>query len=271
MVINMDRDVARLRHMELELARIGLRFERFPALSGADLPSDLRAYFADDASLSPGEVGCYASHLRLCQLMVAGTLSSPALILEDDLSFPDNFTELLAAILGALPDRWDMVRLTNVAKHAVLEVAPLIGGLSLVRYASVPGSTGASLLNRSGAEKFLARAPRNLPIDQDLRRVWRWDLDVYGVHPMPLMRDVFDSSTIDAMAAPGLRNDQHRRRRMRQQRFQETASRIGFALRQFGVRDFARLEFTNAMIAATPKPFRGSLLLKATPRSAGPQ
>src|SRR5262245_62078366 len=59
-VINMDRSAARLAHMQAEFARTGLDFERFSAVSGADLPETVKPYFCDAAGqvaspLRPGE------------------------------------------------------------------------------------------------------------------------------------------------------------------------------------------------------------------------
>src|SRR5262245_24554707 len=171
LVINLDRDAARWAHMQRELARTGLALERFPAVLGTALPNELRPYFDSASLLTPGEIGCYASHLRICQRIVAGDYPSPTLVLEDDLGVGDGLVDILRALPSVLPRSWDMVRLANTPKSAVLDVAPLPHGRKLVRYSRVPTSTGASLVSRSGAEKFLKRAPRNLPIHQDLRRV----------------------------------------------------------------------------------------------------
>jgi GR25 family glycosyltransferase involved in LPS biosynthesis len=45
----------------------GVAYERFPALRGDALPSDLARYFPVDVALSPGEIGCYARHLAILQ------------------------------------------------------------------------------------------------------------------------------------------------------------------------------------------------------------
>lgn len=265
-VINMDRDTARLAHMRGELERAGLPMERFAAISGAALPADLQSYFPADAPLSPGEIGCYASHLRICQQVASGERPSPALVLEDDLAFGEDFAAILVAALAAAPPDWDMVRLSNTAKHAMEAVAPLTGDYRLVRYSRVPGSTGASLISQSGARKFLTPTPRYRPIDQDLKRVWAWGLDVYGVHPMPLRRDIFDASTIDQMAAPGLRRDKARLARLRRQRLAETPLQIAHGVREWGWAGWLDAELTNIRAALTPKSKRARLLLREPPR-----
>ena len=71
-VINLDRDADRLAHMQREFTKLGLTFQRFPAVNGANLPEHLRVYFAPAESnpLSAGETGCYASHLAICRAIV---------------------------------------------------------------------------------------------------------------------------------------------------------------------------------------------------------
>jgi glycosyl transferase family 25 len=255
-VINLDRDTARLAHMQRELDRAGVPFVRFPAVRGAELPGALAEYFDAACVLTPGEIGCYASHLRICQLIASGGYPSPTLVLEDDLGLCEKLADILRALPDALPANWDMVRLANAAKHAVLDIASLPHGHKLVRYSRVPTSTGASLVSRSGAEKFLKRVPRNLPIDQDLRRVWTWGLDMYGVEPIPIVRDVFEYSSIDAAAKPGHRRNRQRIAIMRRARAMETPERMRFALQEIGLGALLDLEFANALRAITPKRLR---------------
>jgi hypothetical protein len=55
----------------------GVAYERFPALRGDAMPSDLARYFPVDVALSPGEIGRYASHLAILQRVARGDLASP--------------------------------------------------------------------------------------------------------------------------------------------------------------------------------------------------
>lgn len=245
-VINLDADGARLAHMEAELGRVGLAFERFAAVRGDKLPAEIRPYFAEDSSsriLSAGEIGCYASHLAVCQRIASGEIASPALVLEDDVCLADDFALAIEALLRVLPAEWDLVRLSNDAKHAWLDVADLGRQRRLVRYSKVPASAGAILWNRSGAEKFLRQCARMLPLDQDLRLVWAWDLDTYGVVPAPALRDRCGPSRIDAMAPPGWRSDPARRRLVRRSR--ASLQRQLHGLKAFGVTRWIAAEIHN--------------------------
>ena len=259
-VINLDADVARLAHMRQELARAGLAFERFGAVHGDDLPAEIRPYFADGASalpiLSAGEIGCYASHLAVCRRIAAGEIASPALVLEDDVCLAEDFVPALKGALRALPAEWDLVRLSNDAKHACLAIAD-IGQRNLVRYSNVPGSAGAILWNKSGARKFLRQCVRTLPLDQDLRLVWSWDIETYGVVPAPVLRDRCGASRIDAMAPAGWRSDPHRTRLVRGARTQASLHRHVHGLKAFGVRHWLAAELINLV-----SPLRKGALIR---------
>lgn len=250
-VINLDADGARLAHMQKELGRVRIAFERFAAVRGDDLPAKLRPYFVEGEGaprriLSAGEVGCYASHLAVCQRIAAGEIAAPVLVLEDDVCLADDFVAAIEAVLRALPAEWDLVRLSNDAKHACLTIAE-VGPRKLVRYSNVPGSAGAILWNRSGARKFLRQCARTLPVDQDLRLVWAWDLDTYGVVPAPALRDRYGASRIDAMAPAGWRNDARRTRLVRGARTRASLQRHLHGLKAFGVKRWIAAEMFNLM------------------------
>ena len=100
-----------------------------------------------------------------------------------------------------------------------------------MRYSKVPTSAGAILWNTSGAKKFLRRNLRMLPLDQDLRMAWMWDLDTYGVVPAPALRDRCGPSRIDAMA-PGWRGDAQRRRLLRKSRAEAPLVDLSFFARR---------------------------------------
>ena len=257
-VINLDADDARLAHMHAELGRAGIGFERFAAVRGEDLPAELQPYFAERRShpiLSAGEIGCYASHLAVCRHIAEGGIAAPVLVFEDDVRLAHDFVSVLEALMSALPAKWDLVRLSNEAKHACLELADLGERRRLVRYSKVPASAGAILWNRSGAEKFLRLSMRTLPLDQDLRMTWLWDLDTYGVVPAPVLRDRCGPSRIDAMAPAGWRSDAKRRRLVRGARAQASLQRHLHGLKTFGMGRWLAAEMIN-LVAPLSKSAR---------------
>ncbi len=198
-LINLDRDVDRLEHMREQLARAGLPYERVPACRGDDLPEWLRPYFepaegADPQALSPGEIGCYASHLSIMRHLVETPEGGPALVLEDDLRIDDGLRPLLAG-LERLPSDWDMIRLSNPAKSAAVVRRHVEGVGDIVTYWRVPNNTGAFLITPRGAKQFLTYGGRRLrAIDEDLRRPWEHGLRIYGLLPPPIEANILVSS-----------------------------------------------------------------------------
>jgi glycosyl transferase family 25 len=265
-LINLDRDADRLAHMRAQLDGLGLSFERFPAVRGADLPERLRSYFPSggEAGLSAGEIGCYASHLVLMQRIVAGELKAPVLVLEDDVALPDDLPALVDDLLAKAPAGWDMIRLSNPPKRAYAKVADLAGDRKLVRYSVVPGSTGAYLISAAGAAKFLARKPRTVAIDQDLRRVWDWDIDNYGVAPMPIIPDVLQASSIDTMAAKASPSQEAAKVKRPRRRNPSLIERHGWNIRVMGLWRWLRCELVNLAVSLTPRHERSALLMRAS-------
>ncbi|MFN3664318.1 glycosyltransferase family 25 protein, partial [Yoonia sp.] len=111
-LINLDRDTDRLAAMQRQLDAMGLDYTRFPAIYGKDRAEELaqrvdaQAYARNmGQEISPGHMGCYASHVAVWDLL-AGSPHRVALILEDDVVFHDDFLESLdLALAGAA--HWD--------------------------------------------------------------------------------------------------------------------------------------------------------------------
>lgn len=254
-VINLDRDTKRMAHMRCELNRAGVSYERFAALRGDTLPADIARYFPVGVDLSPGEMGCYASHLAIMKQIVSGARPAPLLVLEDDVGVPADLSAALDALIAALPARWDIVRLSYPTKLVTRQIAALGAGRDLVRYSRVPTTTGAYLISASGARKFLAERPRSVPVDHDLRHVWDWDLDTYGVSPPLIAHEVLGASSIDALSPRGRAALHHRRREMR-----ATLARLHQGIRDFGLSRWLALGPLNLAARLAPKRLRPSFV-----------
>jgi glycosyl transferase family 25 len=238
-VINLDRSADRLAAMAQQCAAIGISFERFPAVYGADLPHALKPYFCDDAGnvvspLKPAEIGCYASHLGVWQRIVEMALPA-AMVCEDDAILPRNTETLVAEILRALPADWDMVLLSSTPSHAFRSLSKLLSCGSIVRYSKVPGSTACYLISGTGAAKMLQPvAPRMWAADHDTRWPWKFGMDTYGVYPPPVAV-LGDASTI----SPVGRGRSGLRRGLRRSHFRTPESFL-FNLRKLGPYWWAR-------------------------------
>lgn len=204
-LLNLDRDTARLKWMEAQLSAADIAFERQSGVLGnAGIPAAVAAYFGGETPafthpLRIGEIGCYASHLMAMQRIASGALGPIALVMEDDLVVSTDLVAIVRDALTKLPRGWDMLRLSNPPKRATMAVADLADGRQLIRYSKIPNSAGAFLITVEGARKFLKPVPRVLPADEDMRRPWRFGLQEYGIVPAPVQPDMLDSSSIESL------------------------------------------------------------------------
>src|SRR5262245_34702066 len=242
LVINLDRSTDRLRRMRAQTDRLGLSFERFPAVDGTSIPADLAPYFCDASGrvispLAPGEVGCYASHLALWRHLVASAVPA-ILVCEDDAVLPDDLAALVGGLLPALPVGWDMVHLCRAPDRAFHTITKL-DGRSLIRFSRVPTTTVGYLISLAGATKLIEPVgPRMWCVDQDLRWPWRFGLDTYGVDPPPIT-PLAGRSTIGSRS--------RLRRGLRATPFR-TPSSFFFNLRKLGLLGWARCLIVNSAL-----------------------
>jgi glycosyl transferase family 25 len=195
--INREVDKDRRAWIETELRDAGINGERICGVEGVAVPPTFVEYFFEGdklhSMLKPGEVGCYASHLKALSVVVERGLAC-ALILEDDALLSRDFTQTIESILANVPEDWDMVHLCRDPEYAVKPVTRLKHSRMLVRYSRVPATTTGYLISRAGAEKFLRPLKRYWPVDTDFRQPWRFGLEIYGVVPSIVSVAGFTSS-----------------------------------------------------------------------------
>jgi glycosyl transferase family 25 len=191
-VINLDRDAERLASIHENLTRLGLSYERLPAVMGKDVPDwetlvDLPAYAWRNRLDMPraGEVGCTLSHLKAMETFL-NTDAPWCVILEDDV-------ELLPACAGVLrslaeKDDWDLVKLFNFHSGMPVKKRELVGGHRLVAHLTRTTSAAAYVLNRRAAETLLkSMLPITEQVDHALDRPWETGLRIRGIRPMPVV------------------------------------------------------------------------------------
>ena len=132
-LINLDRSEDRLAHMQLELGRAKVDFERVAAVDGATLAADLVEDFrrnrikAKPDGWLPGEVGCFLSHLETWHRIAAA--NEPwAVVFEDDIHVSLDLGALLASPKWT-PDDADIIRLESnrsmrLSRGRVIDLAP---------------------------------------------------------------------------------------------------------------------------------------------------
>ena len=202
-LINLDRSQDRLAVMSERLQRVGLPWQRIPAVEGrkldwesdprVDIPGYLRRH---GKHINPAEIGCYLSHLAAMRAFLDDPAARWALILEDDLDFASDFADTLAALV-ADEGQWDMVKLSGFHSGTPWRTAALSPGRSLaVMWSRMTGSA-AYVINRRAAQAYLDRLlPMSLPYDHEFDKGWRYGLKVRMVVPLPTQLDPELPSTI---------------------------------------------------------------------------
>ena len=212
LVINLAGSTARWQKVSAELRAYGLAFERHEAADGRILPKDELARLAPwepdtfFKPLSPGEIGCFLSHVSAAERIVREGWPR-ALVLEDDFLLADDFDGRLADLLAMPVCTADLIKIEGELRGGE-PVAVTPGGQRLYRHRRPPSRTAAQLWSLEGARKFLATAqPFRRPVDVHLKHWWEHGLEILYVRP-PLVLDgdaTGTTSTIGARPARGLR------------------------------------------------------------------
>lgn len=203
-VINLDRAPERLEHIREQLRRVGLDFERLPAVDAREMRSDQQSALDVAAyrrlhGKEPvlGELGCYLSHVEVMRRFLASDAAF-ALVLEDDVGVHDSLPAVLKGLAGCAA-RWDMVKLSAVHSGTPVPVVEIAPGHDLAVMLSKCTGSSAYLVNRRAAEVYLARLlPMALPYDHVFDQGWRFGLKVRLVTPTPCLHDDQAVSTIGA-------------------------------------------------------------------------
>lgn len=204
-IINLERDSQRRKHIlnEVKAAQLTDNIVHIGAVYGKHLPCETynllynqeknKRHFSKP--LTPGEVGCYASHLE-CWKKISQGQEPLALIIEDDIKISPEIGPILQGIAssGIL---FDMIKLVGRNKESALKKIVKIQNHTLIDYFKIPNYTGAYLISREGAKKLVAsRHTFFRPVDVDLRH-W-WELGdgflIYGIQPYPIEHAHFEST-----------------------------------------------------------------------------
>ena len=157
-VINLDRAVDRMEQIEKDFAAFPIPRTRVPAIEGKKLTIPVKDYnapmyfFYIGKEASPGEIGCYISHLKVLRMFLESEQEF-ALICEDDVSpTPECYEAIEQAIVHS--KTWDLLRLcchhkTSKTSFSYRSLAPTVHSLCT----SIVGMGGAMayMVNRRAA------------------------------------------------------------------------------------------------------------------------
>jgi glycosyl transferase family 25 len=148
-VINLDRSVDRLAHVQAGFARIGIPFER---VAGVDASAGSPVVAPP---LTPAEVCCFLSH-RICWQMIADGDDRYGAIFEDDVVFAHDAGTMLADD-GWVPRDADVVKFETYFVKVRLgrQNTALDNGYSLARLIGEHMGAAGYLISREAAQKLL--------------------------------------------------------------------------------------------------------------------
>jgi len=204
-VINLKRSSDRRASIAAQLDELGIDFEVFPATDGARLsPSELahydEQYVIDQIArpMSPSEVGCYLSHVRIWKKMVEENIPW-AVVLEDDVDIHDDLTGILAAV-KKIPFKWDFIRLAGLRPTPSLRLYDLNDKFELTVLLQGASGTQGSCISRTGAQKLLDHATpliRGTVDDHLIDNCWKTGLRILAVQPYPVSENKKFVSSIE--------------------------------------------------------------------------
>ncbi|WP_187969783.1 glycosyltransferase family 25 protein [Aquibium microcysteis] len=204
--INLDRHPERREATAAQLRAVGIRHTRISGIDYRDLDGETIRRAVDPAPplpfkrvLSPGEVACFLSHLKVWRLIADGT-DELAFVFEDDVSFTAGASDALVAIEEG-PRDWDMVRLFCPRPVRSEDVRTLHGRFRTVLSRKYPMSTIAYAVTRQAAARLAATmVPFGQPVDMALKCWWVHGLCTRIVVPSACepRTDPFSASTLDS-------------------------------------------------------------------------
>lgn len=219
-VINLDQDSDRLEVVRRQFERIGVAFERLPAVYGKSLScqakrhalSRFRWWCAVGRPTTDGELGCALSHAAFYRKVVDEDLPI-ACVVEDDVVLDDRFKLVLDALeKQCVRDAPQVVLLSNHSdKDGQLGdgyngfVTPsVVREVSLKRIMGDMFTEGYVVTNGGARAMLKANAPIAVPCDWWHRWAGLGKIELYHAFPTVCRQDkaAFESHTVVGMVKP---------------------------------------------------------------------
>lgn len=183
-LINLDKSEDRLATSTAQLDALGFQFTRVSAVDGRTLGPAISEVYDRDVtqafcgrSLTPGEIGCYLSHLEAAKKVLES--GAPCgIVFEDDFEMIPEGPEIISQILRWLdenPTEWDLMNLSAQRTKIHTPLAPFeVGNFScnLVRAHGFPVLAHCLMWSRAGAEKFVTQHDKVVTSVDDHFRHW---------------------------------------------------------------------------------------------------
>ena len=180
--INLNRRPERNKNVTEQVSKINLQYitERVEAVDGSaiditKIPSDIISIegkvnaMNDDLKaglpLTRGAIGCALSHKKVYEKIINDNLQS-ALIIEDDITFDDNFMDKLKIISYNTPKEYDIIYL-GYSDGSIQHIGPNVTNDTFIKSDKIYGTFGY-IVTKEGAKKLLDIFPITNQIDSEI-------------------------------------------------------------------------------------------------------
>jgi len=189
LVISLEHSLERRKRVDEQFKKIDIAWNFLNAVDGyalAKMPSSYqksKVMRLQGYELTPGEVGCYLSHIQAWESCVHN--QKITLVFEDDFILSPRFEAVLNDLL-TIPHEWDLVRLTGIYDT---EDSLLLrrDSFDLVQNLGEPCGTAAYILNPTAAKILLENTSDIYePVDHYLEHFKKHGLVCLAAKPYPV-------------------------------------------------------------------------------------
>lgn len=195
-VLTLRQSTDRQARIKKLLDEAGIEFEFFWGVDGRKDSDPLLSMYNESKRLrakgkpmTPGQLGCFASHYHIWQNCVRD--DKRYVVLEDDTVFDEAGLHSFLRITPSLPSHFECLRLfeNKTRNHKEYELTR-IGPFKILRYIKGPMSTMGYYITPEAARKYLVSAdPVFLPVDIYMDRYWVNNVSCLGVKPAIVFHD----------------------------------------------------------------------------------
>ena len=199
-VISLERSTDRRERVQRELKNFPLGWAFLNAVDGFALKALPKSYDPvkvkrlQGYELTPGEIGCYLSHMKAWEQCVEH--NKTMLVLEDDFVINGDLSHIFES-LTQMDQRWSLVRLAALydVEHRAIE---RYEGIELVENRGDPVGAAAYVIKPSAAAQLIKCSSAIYePVDHYLEHDSKHDLRMLAVKPYPISIVGKDSTITD--------------------------------------------------------------------------
>lgn len=197
-LVNLNRDIVKLGFMKAQLERLGVAYERVPAVDGRALSVDekraavngFRWWCAIGLPPRDAEIGCALSHAGIYRKMASGKIGNCACVIEDDVVLAGSFVAALKEVESWIGNEIPRVIMLSdrIGQFNHSTVQPF--NRSTFQLSSFAYCTDAYILNSKAAASLLnENYPLQRPCDHWAKWVKRGSIELYHYLPTVARQD----------------------------------------------------------------------------------